>query len=125
MVADLLNFMGAYFHDVFVMRFDLWVILGLVAQFFFSNAGRRLRSVAAIGARRTACDHACRTDAEKHESLPRQRPALWSDASHFASILSFTAVPSGGSMFLFVSSLSSDSSFMVRFDWKTVSSVTG
>ena len=36
MVADLWNFMGTYFHDVFVMRFDVWVILGLTAQFFFT-----------------------------------------------------------------------------------------
>jgi len=36
MLADLWNFMGTYFHDVFVIRFDVWVILGLVAQFFFT-----------------------------------------------------------------------------------------
>src|SRR5450830_1289651 len=36
MVSDLWSFMGTYFHDVFVIRFDVWVILGLVAQFFFT-----------------------------------------------------------------------------------------
>jgi lipid-A-disaccharide synthase-like uncharacterized protein len=36
MAADLLGKLGTYFHDVFVMNFDGWVILGFVAQGFFT-----------------------------------------------------------------------------------------
>jgi lipid-A-disaccharide synthase-like uncharacterized protein len=36
MLVDLSNAIGAYLHDVFVMRLDWWVLLGLVAQIFFT-----------------------------------------------------------------------------------------
>lgn len=36
MLIDLSRMLGAYFHDVFVVNFDGWVILGFVAQFFFT-----------------------------------------------------------------------------------------
>ncbi len=36
MSADLLSKLGAYFHDVFVINFDGWVVLGFVAQAFFT-----------------------------------------------------------------------------------------
>lgn len=36
MLIDLSRTLGAYFHDVFVVNFDGWVILGFVAQFFFT-----------------------------------------------------------------------------------------
>ena len=36
MLVDLSNAVGAYLHDVFVMRLDWWVLLGLAAQFFFT-----------------------------------------------------------------------------------------
>lgn len=36
MLVDLSNAVGEYLHDVFVMRMDWWVLLGFVAQFFFT-----------------------------------------------------------------------------------------
>lgn len=36
MLVDLSNAIGNYLHDVFVIRLDWWVILGLVAQIFFT-----------------------------------------------------------------------------------------
>jgi lipid-A-disaccharide synthase-like uncharacterized protein len=36
MLVDLSNTVGAYLHDVFVTRMDGWVLLGFVAQFFFT-----------------------------------------------------------------------------------------
>ena len=36
MLIDLSRTLGAYFHDVFVVNFDAWVVLGFVAQFFFT-----------------------------------------------------------------------------------------
>ena len=36
MLVDLSNAIGSYLHDVFVMRLDGWVVLGLVAQLFFT-----------------------------------------------------------------------------------------
>ena len=35
-MTELFNALGAYFHDVFVIKFDGWVILGFVAQGFFT-----------------------------------------------------------------------------------------
>ena len=37
-MTELFNTFGSYLHDVFVTRFDGWVILGFVAQGFFSSA---------------------------------------------------------------------------------------
>ena len=34
MLVDLSNAVGDYLHDVFVARFDWWVLLGFVAQAF-------------------------------------------------------------------------------------------
>ena len=36
MLVDLSRAVGAYLHDVFVNRFDWWVVLGFVAQGMFS-----------------------------------------------------------------------------------------
>lgn len=36
MLVDLSRMVGDYLHDVFIMRFDAWVILGFVAQAFFT-----------------------------------------------------------------------------------------
>jgi lipid-A-disaccharide synthase-like uncharacterized protein len=36
MLIDLSNAVGNYLHDVFVMRLDWWVLLGFVAQAFFT-----------------------------------------------------------------------------------------
>ena len=36
MLANLADAVAAYLHDVFVMRLDAWVLLGFVAQFFFT-----------------------------------------------------------------------------------------
>lgn len=36
MLVDLSNAVGSYLHDVFVMRLDWWVLLGFVAQAFFT-----------------------------------------------------------------------------------------
>jgi lipid-A-disaccharide synthase-like uncharacterized protein len=36
MLVDLSQRVGAYFHEVFVASIDGWVILGFVAQFFFT-----------------------------------------------------------------------------------------
>ena len=36
MLVDLSQALGAYFHEVFVVNFDGWVILGFVAQGFFT-----------------------------------------------------------------------------------------
>ncbi len=36
MLIDLANAVGAYLHDVFVMRLDGWVVLGFIAQAFFT-----------------------------------------------------------------------------------------
>ena len=35
-MTDLLNNLTSYLHDVFVIKFDGWVILGFVAQAFFT-----------------------------------------------------------------------------------------
>jgi lipid-A-disaccharide synthase-like uncharacterized protein len=35
-MTDLLPALAAYLHDVFVIKFDGWVVLGLVAQAFFT-----------------------------------------------------------------------------------------
>ena len=36
MLVDLSQALGAYFHEVFVVNFDGWVILGFVAQAYFT-----------------------------------------------------------------------------------------
>jgi lipid-A-disaccharide synthase-like uncharacterized protein len=36
MLVDLSNAVGSYLHDVFVARLDWWVLLGFVAQAFFT-----------------------------------------------------------------------------------------
>src|ERR1700755_1073881 len=36
MSAELLSKISTYFHDVFVVNFDGWVVLGFVAQAFFT-----------------------------------------------------------------------------------------
>ena len=36
MLVDLSNAVGDYLHDVFVTRLDWWVLLGFVAQVFFT-----------------------------------------------------------------------------------------
>jgi lipid-A-disaccharide synthase-like uncharacterized protein len=36
MLIDLSNMVGGYLYDVFVARFDWWVILGFVAQIMFT-----------------------------------------------------------------------------------------
>ena len=36
MAADWMQWLAAYFHDVFIMKFDAWIVLGFVGQFFFS-----------------------------------------------------------------------------------------
>ncbi len=36
MLIDLSRFLGTYFHEVFIVNFDAWVILGFVAQAFFT-----------------------------------------------------------------------------------------
>lgn len=36
MLVDLSRALGAYFHDVFIAQLDLWVLLGFVAQGFFT-----------------------------------------------------------------------------------------
>ena len=36
MLIDLSQTLGAYFHEVFVVNFDGWVILGFIAQGFFT-----------------------------------------------------------------------------------------
>jgi lipid-A-disaccharide synthase-like uncharacterized protein len=36
MTADLLQRLGHYFHDVFIANFDGWVVLGFIAQGFFT-----------------------------------------------------------------------------------------
>ena len=36
MLVDLSNAVGSYLHDVFVTRLDWWVLLGFVAQAFFT-----------------------------------------------------------------------------------------
>jgi lipid-A-disaccharide synthase-like uncharacterized protein len=35
-MTELLNNLATYFHDVFVIKFDGWVVLGFVAQGFFT-----------------------------------------------------------------------------------------
>jgi lipid-A-disaccharide synthase-like uncharacterized protein len=35
-MTDLLNSLAVYLHDVFVIKFDGWVILGFIAQGFFT-----------------------------------------------------------------------------------------
>jgi len=35
-MSDLFNTLASYLHDVFVIQFDGWVILGFVAQGFFT-----------------------------------------------------------------------------------------
>jgi len=35
-MTDLFNNLASYLHDVFVIKFDAWVILGFVAQGFFT-----------------------------------------------------------------------------------------
>jgi lipid-A-disaccharide synthase-like uncharacterized protein len=36
MLIDLSNALGTYFHDVFVVRLDWWLVLGFVAQGLFT-----------------------------------------------------------------------------------------
>lgn len=36
MLIDLSRALGSYFHEVFIVNFDAWVILGFVAQAFFT-----------------------------------------------------------------------------------------
>ena len=36
MLVDLSNAVGSYLHDVFVIRLDWWVVLGFIAQGFFT-----------------------------------------------------------------------------------------
>jgi len=36
MIGDLANAVGGYLHDVFVVKLDWWVLLGFVAQAFFT-----------------------------------------------------------------------------------------
>src|SRR6476659_6255414 len=36
MITDLLHQLGNYLYDVFVLKFDGWVVLGFVAQGFFT-----------------------------------------------------------------------------------------
>ena len=36
MIGDLANSVGGYLHDVFVTKLDAWVLLGFVAQAFFT-----------------------------------------------------------------------------------------
>ena len=36
MAADWIQWLGAYFHDVFIVKFDSWVVLGFIAQGFFT-----------------------------------------------------------------------------------------
>jgi lipid-A-disaccharide synthase-like uncharacterized protein len=36
MLGDLANVVGGYLHDVFIVRLDWWVLLGFVAQAFFT-----------------------------------------------------------------------------------------
>ena len=36
MLVDLSQALGAYFHEVFVINFDGWVIVGIVAQAFYT-----------------------------------------------------------------------------------------
>ena len=35
-MGDVLQELATWFHQVFVMQFDAWVLLGFIAQFFFS-----------------------------------------------------------------------------------------
>src|SRR5260370_18947247 len=35
-MTELFNNLATYFHDVFVIKFDAWVVLGFVAQAFFT-----------------------------------------------------------------------------------------
>jgi lipid-A-disaccharide synthase-like uncharacterized protein len=35
-MTEIFNALGSYLHDVFVIKFDGWVILGFVAQAFFT-----------------------------------------------------------------------------------------
>jgi lipid-A-disaccharide synthase-like uncharacterized protein len=36
MLVDLSNALGGYLHDVFITRMDWWVVLGFIAQLFFT-----------------------------------------------------------------------------------------
>ena len=36
MIADLMHQLGSYLYDVFVLKFDGWVVLGFIAQAFFT-----------------------------------------------------------------------------------------
>jgi len=36
MITDVLHQLGSYLYDVFVLKFDGWVVLGFVAQGFFT-----------------------------------------------------------------------------------------
>jgi lipid-A-disaccharide synthase-like uncharacterized protein len=36
MIGDLANSVGGYLHDVFIVKMDGWVLLGFVAQAFFT-----------------------------------------------------------------------------------------
>jgi len=36
MLVELTRAFGNYLHDVFIVQFDAWVVLGFVAQFFFT-----------------------------------------------------------------------------------------
>ena len=35
-MTDMINMLASYLHDVFVIKFDGWVVLGFVAQGFFT-----------------------------------------------------------------------------------------
>ena len=35
-MTDILNWLGTYLHDVFIIQFDGWVVLGFIAQAFFT-----------------------------------------------------------------------------------------
>jgi len=37
MIADLWNFIGGYFHDVFVTKLDWWAYVGIIAQALFTG----------------------------------------------------------------------------------------
>ena len=37
MIADLWNFIGGYFHEVFVMKLDWWAYVGIIAQAIFAG----------------------------------------------------------------------------------------
>lgn len=88
------------------------------------GAGTVLAAAAAMAAR---ADPAQRTRAIRNINIFRSiaSPEAQPRRAHLAWMINFAAVPSCGTMFLFVSSFNSRQSFMLRSVWKTVSSVTG